>query len=106
MQDNFDKDFKKLVDLVKKHDVNGQASSHSPTSTDAGSGNAPSEQKITMFGHTFTLAELDTVSRFASQLEIAADSVLNKTQLVDGAIFIVKVMNKETQVSFGGIAKR
>lgn len=102
MKDNLDSELKKLVAAERKYGDTGPSN----TLTDADIPDFTHEQKITMFGHTFTMAELDAISRFASQLEMASNSVLNQKQILDGAIFIIKIMNKETQVSFGGISKK
>jgi hypothetical protein len=52
------------------------------------------------------MAELNNISRFASQLERAANSVIDDMQVLDGSIFILKVIDHGTQVSFGGVSKK
>jgi hypothetical protein len=102
MQDNLSSDLKTLVASER-----GRGKTvRSDTLTDTAISDLTLGQKLTVFGHTFTLAELDSISRFASRLEIAADSLVGQQQILDGSIFILKVLNQQAQVSFGGISKK
>jgi hypothetical protein len=102
MNDYIDDELKKVLAIDKKHDN----SNHVRILTDIDIPVFSSEQKITMFGHSFTMAELNSISRFSEQLESATNSVIDHYQIMDGAIFIIKIINKETQLSFGGICKK
>ena len=102
MQDNLSSELKTLVASEKGHG----RTIHGDTLRDTATSDMTLGQKLTIFGHTFTLAELDNISRFASQLEIVADSLVNQQQILDGSIFILKVLNQQAQVSFGGISKK
>jgi hypothetical protein len=65
------------------------------------------ENELTIFGHAFTMSELQDISRFATRLELLATKALHaEQQIPDGVIFIMKVINKEIEISFGGLSKK
>jgi hypothetical protein len=65
------------------------------------------ENTITIFGHVFTMSELNTLSTFSGKLQATASTLLNSGQSVpEGSIFILKVIDHEINVSFGGFLKK
>jgi hypothetical protein len=65
------------------------------------------EPRITMFGHVFTMSELEALSIFSGKLQAAGTTLLSADQSIpDGSIFIMKVINHEMNVSFGGFLKK
>jgi hypothetical protein len=65
------------------------------------------EPCITMFGHVFTISELEAISIFSNKLQAAGTTLLSADQSIpDGSIFIMKVINHEMNVSFGGLLKK
>lgn len=65
------------------------------------------EIKLTIFGHAFSMSELEDISRFATELESIATKALRAEQKIpEGAVFIMKVINNEIEISFGGLSKK
>ena len=53
------------------------------------------------------MSELRDISSFVTKLKlIATPLVQNELQIPDGAIFIMKTINKEIEISFGGLSKK
>jgi hypothetical protein len=74
---------------------------------DSGPDNNKAENTITIFGHVFTMSELNTLSTFSGKLQATASTLLNSGQSVpEGSIFILKVIDHEINVSFGGFLKK
>jgi hypothetical protein len=73
----------------------------------SGPDNNKAENTITIFGHVFTMSELNTLSTFSGKLQATASTLLNSGQSVpEGSIFILKVIDHEINVSFGGFLKK
>ncbi len=97
-----------VIEMNKyKTDRSNQENNHNSIEFDAHLCDRETETKLTIFGHAFSMSEFQDISRFATTLELIATRVLRaEQQIPDGAIFIMKVTNKEMQVSFGGLLKK
>ena len=99
----------KPVIEMDKYDVDSstQDDNHNGRTLDAYPYGCDSEAKLTIFGHAFTLSELNSIARFTKQLQTTSTTLLNSAQVIpDGSIFIMKVTNHEIDVSFGGFLKK
>ncbi len=91
MDDKLDHEFKELFTA-------GAGSKYIP---DCGN-----EQTLNIFGHGFTIADLKCVASFVAKLQLSVAEILERSDLPQGSIFIMKIMDNEVQVSFGGLAKK
>ena len=88
-------------------DNSNQDNNHNSRTLDPYPYLSDSEAKLTIFGHAFTMAELYAMSRFINRLQTTSSKLLNSDQSIpDGSIFIMKVINHDINVSFGGFLKK
>lgn len=64
------------------------------------------EQTLNIFGHGFTISDLKGIASFVAKLQLSVAEILERSELPQGSIFIMKIMDDEVQVSFGGLSKK
>jgi hypothetical protein len=88
-------------------DSSNQDNKHNGRTLDAFPYGCDNEAKLTIFGHAFTISELYSISSFINRLQATSTKLLNADQSIpDGTIFIMKVVNHDIDVSFGGFLKK
>jgi hypothetical protein len=102
------KTVKQISEMDKYNvDSNNRDSNHNGRTSDTYPYENVSEAKLTIFGHAFTMSELYAISTFINQLHSTSTELLNADQSIpSGSVFIMKVINHEIDVSFGGFLKK
>lgn len=97
-----------VIEMAKYDiDSSNQDDNHNGRTIDAYPYICDNEAKLTIFGHAFTISELYAISKFIDRLQVKSTKLLTDEQSIpDGSIFIMKVVNHEIDVSFGGFLKK
>ena len=89
MKNNEDTDYQHYITGIKKPDGINPVQN----STNTGICDDSLDQTITMLGRVFTIAELNVISRFAAQLEASTNILIDHTDILDGSVFMVKIVS-------------
>ena len=102
------KTVKPIIEIDKYDaDSSHQDNNHNGRTLDAYPYDSDSEAKLTIFGHAFSMPELYAISKFTNKLQSTSNELLNANRSIpNGSVFIMKIINRQIDVSFGGFLKK